>query len=56
MTYTTSPLSPPQPEVPPVEHMVTIEALEDNLRGSNRLVVGSNPAGPTICFNRHFLL
>ncbi|MCJ7521468.1 MAG: hypothetical protein MUP21_04535 [Dehalococcoidia bacterium] len=51
MTYTTSPLSPPQPEVPPVEHMVTIEALVEDLRGSNRLVVGSNPAGPTICFN-----
>ncbi|MFC1847694.1 hypothetical protein ACFLXV_00065 [Chloroflexota bacterium] len=47
MTYTTSPLSPPQPEVPPVEHMVAIEALVENYRLNNRLVVGSNPAGPT---------
>ena len=51
MTYNTSPLSPPQPEVPPVEQMVTIEALVEDLRRSNRLVVGSNPAGPTIRFN-----
>ena len=47
MMYNTSPLSPPQPLAPPVEHTETIEALVDGLRGSNRLVVGSNPAGPT---------
>lgn len=48
MTYNTSPLSPPQPEVPPVEHMVPIEALVENLRPSNRLVAGSNPPEPNI--------
>lgn len=48
MTYNTSPLSPPQPEAPPVEHMETIEALVEDLRRSNRLVVGSNPPEPNI--------